>query len=366
MIKQLALITLALLYCCIASSANADTTSIAQGFGLKVHTGVFQYHHKEMELLRSNPATAIEVLYILKGNGEKSWHKFYGYPKYGVSYFFMDLGNREILGYSHSIYPFIEFPIYSPIKNLNLGLIVGSGLGYITKTYHRTQNFKNTAISSHFNAFINLGATLNYSLNNRVSLNANFNLIHFSNGSYKKPNSGLNYTLMSAGASYTLNSLKTFKSTEYPFKNETHRIMLLGIASQKEVKGAGGPKYFVGSLSVEYSYPIKRLWRAGLTCDFMFDTSNKFILNYQHVDWETPWQAAKGGIAINSELILNRLSAVFAFGGYVYNLNSNNGKVYQRVGLRYRPTNRFFLHLALKTHWNIADYLEFGIGFKIL
>ncbi|HCY00463.1 MAG TPA: hypothetical protein DG754_10020, partial [Bacteroidales bacterium] len=129
MIKQLALLSLTLLYCLIANSASADTTTIAQGFGLKVHTGVLQYHHKEMELLRTNPATAIEVSYILKGNGEKLWHKFYGYPKYGVSYFFMDLGNRKTLGYSHALYPFIDFPIYSPSKNLNLGFIVGSGLG---------------------------------------------------------------------------------------------------------------------------------------------------------------------------------------------------------------------------------------------
>lgn len=366
MIKQLALLSLALLYCCIAKSANADTTTLAQGFGLKVYTGVLQYHHKEMEILRRNPATAIEVSYILKGNGEKLWHKFYGYPKYGVSYFFMDMGNREILGYSHAIYPFINLPIYSPSKNLNLGFMVGSGIGYVSKTYHRTQNFKNTAISSHLNAFINLGATLSYCVNNHVTLNASFNLVHFSNGSYKKPNSGLNYTLMSVGANYTLNNLKTPKSTKYPFINENHRLMLLGIASQKEVKGTGGPKYFVSSFSVEYSYPIKKLWRAGVAGDFMYDTSNKYILDYQQVDWKAPWQAAKGGLTINTELVLNRLSAVFALGGYVYNLDSSDGKFYQRVGLRYRPANRIFLHLALKTHWTIADYLELGVGFKIL
>jgi len=366
MIKQLTLSILALLYCHNASSANADTTTLKQGLGFRVHTGVLQYHHREMEILRSKPSTAIEILYVLKGKGEEPWHRFYGYPQYGVSYFFMDLGSREILGYSHAIYPFINFNVYSPTKNVNIGLLAGSGLGYVTKAYHRTQNFKNTAISSHFNAFINLGATLSYSLSSHIALNANFNLVHFSNGSYKKPNSGLNYSLLSVGANYTLKSIKTSSIKAYPFLAEKHRLMVLGVASQKEVKGAGGPKYSVSSFSVEYSYPIKNLWRVGLSGDFMYDTSNKFILDYQYVNWETPWQIAKGGIAINTEFILNRFSTIFALGNYVYNLDSSNGKVYQRVSLRYRPTYRIFLHLALKTHWTIADYIEVGVGFKIL
>lgn len=349
----------------LASTDTTDTTSM-HGFGVKVHSGVLQYHHKEMALLRSKPSMAIELSYTIKSNGTRQWHKFYSYPEYGFGYIFMDLGNPEILGYSHAIYPFINLPIYSPSQRLKLGLYIGSGLGYITKTYHRTNNFKNTAISSHLNAFINLGTTLSYSLNKNFDISSSVNLMHYSNGTYKKPNSGLNYSFFSVGANYCLPYQPKISKKPNIFPTEKHRLLALFIATQKEVKGAGGPKYPVAALYLEYSYPLKALWRFGVSADFMYDTSNKFILDYQGVEWNNPWQIAKGGLMLNTEFILDRLSAIFAFGTYVYNLDSQNGIVYQRLGLRYRASNRIFLNVSLKTHWTIADYLELGIGFKLM
>ncbi|MDY0348670.1 MAG: acyloxyacyl hydrolase [Tenuifilaceae bacterium] len=368
MIKQLAVLSLALLYCCIATPASADTTTIAQGFGLKVHTGVLLDHHKEMEILRRNPASAIEVSYILKGNGEKLWHKFYGYPRYGVSYFFMDMGNREILGYSHAIYPFINLPIYSPGKNLNLGFMVGSGLGYAGKTYHRTQNFKNTAISSHLNAIINLSATLSYCISNHVTLNANLSLIHLSNGSIKKPNYGLNYTLLSLGIQYGNFNAKPKNHEEKKVRSEKHRILLAISGSTKQAVAFNDPNFCVASGSIEYSHKVwSPLFRVGGSLDFMYDNSHSLILHNHSIAYGSDWELAKLGMAVNAELILNRLSLILHFGGYYHNLSRKikNQWVYQRVGLRYRFTNGLWAHVALKTHLNIADYIEFGLAFKL-
>jgi hypothetical protein len=337
-------------------------------WGVTIYSGILQYHHKEMEIMQENRPDAIEFSYIFVGDGSKLWHKFYNFPKFGITYKFMNLGSPTILGYSHSIYPFVTFPLYSPFKKINFGLHVGPGLSYATKIYHRTENFKNSAISSHLNAYINLGLKANFSISKKLTIGAGFHLVHYSNGTFKKPNSGLNYSLVSLGLVYAHKNDNLQYDASYSFTDKKNRILLVGTGSYKEIKGAGGPKYGVGSFSFEYSRPIKKLWRYGVSMDVMYDKSNAFTLDYESVPWTSEWQLLKTGLTLNTEVILNKLSAVFYFGGYIYNIseNSDNGPVYQRIGLRYRVIDRMWLHLALKTHWGSADYVELGAAFKIL
>lgn len=353
------------------SYANNDLQDSSKNdHRLKIHfySGILQYHHKQMEIMLDQRSKAVEFSYALSGDGKKLWHTFYNFPEYGLSYNFMDLGSRSILGYSHAIYPFITFPLLNQSKRFQIGLHVGPGISYVTKVYDRTENFKNSAISSHFNAFINLGSKISYKISRRATLEASTNLIHLSNGTFKKPNSGLNYTFFSLGFSYLNKSYPKFNELLYSFSDEKNRILLTGVGSYKEVKGAGGPKYWVGSFSVEYSRPIKKLWRYGFSWDLMYDDSNGYILYTEQVPWESKWETFKSGITLNTEIILDKLSAVFHFGGYVFNKNNpdNNGTIYQRLGLRYRTSNKVWFHLALKTHWGSADYVEFGLAYKIL
>lgn len=351
-----------------AVNTRQDSSVNVHNFSVRFYSGILKYHHKEMEIMQDKRASAVEFSFAMSGSGKKLWHSFYNYPTFGLSYKFMDLGNSSILGYSHSVYPFINLPILSHSNKLQIGLFVAPGMSYITKIYHRTDNFKNSAISSHFNAYINLGSKLSYKISKKLTIEAGAHLAHFSNGTFKKPNSGLNYTLFSLGFSYLNKSSKLYSDTLYSFPIEKNRILIAGVGSYKEVKGAGGPKYWVGSLSVEYSRPIETLWRYGFSWDLMYDDSNGFILDTERVPWNSTWETFKSGVTLNTELILDRLSAVFYFGGYIYNKNrpNNNGLMYQRIGLRYRISDYLWFHFALKTHWGSADYVEFGIAYKIL
>jgi hypothetical protein len=194
-------------------------------------------------------------------------------------------------------------------------------------------------------------------------------LVHFSNGSAKKPNYGLNYTLLSIGAEYGNINVPRSSANHYRFSTEQSRILIAFAGSRKEAMGYNGPKFGVATGSVEYSHPIwSPLFRIGASLDFMYDDSHSQILKENGIAFGSNWETAKLGTALNAELILDRLSLVLHFGGYYYNLSSDikNQWVYQRVGLRYRLTNRFWAHMALKTHWNIADYIEFGIAVNVV
>jgi hypothetical protein len=320
-----------------------------------------------MEVLKQENAFAFQISYVVAGNTNKLWHSFYRNPQIGITYKFMDLGNREILGYSHTLFPFINIPIIQKSSAYKVGFSIGSGLAYLTKKYHFEENNLNLAISTNLNAFVDIGLFLEYRFYKKANLTAGFHLSHFSNGTLKKPNYGLNYTLVNLGLKYDISELERFDNINYSFSDKNNRFAILGLGSLKEINGIGGPKYSVLALSLEYSRQLHMLWRYGFSVDIMSDKSNAQTLNLEQIQWDNQLQLLKTGITFNTEFIFDRLSAVFYFGGYTYNKSrhAKNEFVYQRLGLRYRFTNNLWLHLALKTHWNVADYIELGVAVKI-
>lgn len=280
----------------------------------------------------------------------------------------MDLGNRSILGYAHCIFPFIEIPITQQSNSFEIDFRTAAGIGYMRKVYNPQTNYQNSAISTNMNAYIDLGLMANVRVAKNIWVTGGAHLTHFSNGSVKKPNYGLNYTLVSVGFLYKEMEHNPLKKGQYAYSHEKGRLLFTGATSRKESVGIDGPKFWVTSSQLEYSIPIVTpLFRAGVSLDFMYDKSNSLILDNSNIQWESDWQIAKFGAAISTEFILEKTSLVLFLGGYYHNLSRtvNNQWVYQRIALRYRFTERFWAHFALKTHWNIADYLELGVGYKV-
>ena len=340
-----------------------------QALSFDLYWGYLQYHHPEMAALKQSPAQAIKVSYILNTSGNKLWQSVYRYPAVGVSYMFMYLGHDDALGYAHIVSPFIAVPVVRQTKRFSSDFYAGTGIGFMPKVYHPIHNSLNTAISTHLNIFIDLGLRISYQLTSNLRLNGGAHIAHFSNGSIKKPNYGLNYTLLSVGLQYGSHGTERSSNGQYNFDTETNRLLVLIAGAQKEATGFNGPKFGVTTSSIEYSHPIgSPLFRIGTSLDFMYDGSNKLILEENNITFGSNWELAKLGVAVNAEIILDRLSLILHFGGYYHNLSRNikDQWVYQRVGLRYQLTPRLWAHLALKTHWNLADYIELGIAVNVL
>lgn len=352
----------------LGQNPNSDWATQGHSVALDMYWGYLQYHHQEMAYLKQTPAQAVKLSYILNSNGSKLWHNVYRYPKVGISYMLMDLGHRNILGYSHSVSPFIKTPIFNLGGNFSSDFFVGSGLSYMPKVYHPISNSLNTAISTHINVIIDLGLSVSYFVNDNLKLNGGAHITHFSNGSIKKPNYGLNYTVISLGIQYGNFNAKPEKTVQNLDKVEKHRISLVGSGSVKEAIGFNGPNFGVASGSIEYSRQAwSPLYRVGTSLDFMYDGSHGLILQNNNILYNSNWELTKLGVAINAEVILDRLSLILHFGGYYHNLSrgTSNQWVYQRVGLRYKFTNDVWAHVALKSHLNYADYIEFGLAFKL-
>jgi hypothetical protein len=352
----------------LSASNIYNSDKKVNGIAINFYSGYLQYHHLEMWVLKEHRASAIELTYAKQVDGSKLWHSVYRNPNYGISYKFMDLGSSNILGFSHCFYPFIDIPLLKPNNRFSTDLHLATGIAYIPKTYQPQSNPLNSAISTHLNVYIDLGLLFSIRLMDILWLKGGVHITHFSNGSFKKPNYGLNYTLASFGLQYTYKGNTLAKNDYYPYLKELNRFIAIGAGSVKEAIGIGGNKYGVATGSLEYSYPVGMpLFRLGASLDFMYDGSNALILDNSGLEWGSDWQLFKLGTALTSEFIFDKLSLMLYFGGYYHNLSRqiNNQWVYQRLALRYRTGDRIWFHIALKTHWNIADYIEFGVAAKL-
>jgi hypothetical protein len=85
---------------------------------------------------------------------------------------------------------------------------------------------------------------------------------------------------------------------------------------------------------------------------------NDSILNYTAAD------ILRVGIKFNYAFIMHRMSVPVEFGAYVYDKRNIDGLFFHRVGLRYMINKHLIANLTLITHWAVADYFEWGLGYQ--
>ena len=132
------------------------------------------------------------------------------------------------------------------------------------------------------------------------------------------------------------------------------------MASLKELMPHGGRKYAI--------YGGNVFARSILAPKAGFEIGLDIFSNQSHIDFEplvtkTQWSLLQLGIYSAYFVPMNHIHFVFGMGAYVRDWYKPNGPIYHRIGVRYQWFNGLFGHMAIKSHWAKADYLELGVGF---
>lgn len=340
----------------------------------KVYSGIVAPHHIQMESLAKGPTSGTEINYLFNFDKNSFYDKLYNspYTGFGVSYEY--LGNPEQLGLSFAAYTFMELKLFK-IKNLNFNTRVTGGLTYITKKFDFIANPENIAIGTNVCFYFNLNFGVHYPIKNTpISLRANAGMIHFSNGSVKKPNRGLNQIQYTLSAAYNLVDNRTYnedyildKTVEKP-----HEFTFMAtITSSDEYKigdiGRGGG-YLCSTGALGYSYAYSPLGKVGLSADIFY---NENLYWYWDTNWDTlvmvltqPKEIIRSGISVGHELVYKKLSLVAYAGLYFYNKVKPHDFLYTRFGLRYYVFKNVFVNATVKAFGFKAHYIETGIGFS--
>ncbi len=338
---------------------------------VKLQYGLLMSHHLELDIFKSH-FPAFEINLQKATYGKHRWEAEYGYPLIGISLWYSGLGGFPELGSAIALYPTINFPLVrNNIQSLNFKL--GIGLGYLTNRFDRIENYKNFAIGSHLNIAASLFFEYRRKISRMLTFTTSMGLTHFSNGSMKTPNYGLNILTASVGvSSYLSNPNRSLKRKILPelysFEFDGRKYLSIEFATAlayKDMSQQYGESFFVGAAFVNIMGRVSYKSKFGIGFDVTYDGSDNLVLERQYVEVSNKMNLAKTGVNIAYELVMDRLSFLFNIGFYMSGMERSEGENYQRLTMKYLITDKLFANMVLSSHVGKAEYVGFGLGYQI-
>jgi len=338
---------------------------------VKLQYGLLMSHHLELDIFRSH-FPAFEINLQKATYGKHRWEAEYGYPLIGVSFWYSGMGGFSELGSAFALYPTINFPIVRDNKQ-SLNFKLGIGLGYLTNRYDRINNYKNFAIGSHINIAASLYFEYRRKMSKMLTFTTGFGLTHFSNGSMKTPNYGLNILTASVGVSSFLSNPNRSLNRKilpelYPFEFDGRKYLSVEFAFALAIKDMSqqyGERYFAGAAFMNIMGRVSYKSKFGLGIDFTYDGSDRLVLERQYIEVPNNASLVKIGINAAYELVIGRLSFLLNYGYYVKAMDKSEGELYQRLSMKYFVSKDVYANMVLSAHMGKAEYVGFGLGYRL-
>ena len=354
-------------------SAKTNDTIIEPNLQIELRTsyGFIICHHPEMKVFSSH-FPLFELSLDQATFGRKSWQSKSNYPTIGLSFLYTGIGEQPELGRAFALIPHMSFNCLKSKRN-QLNFKLGIGIGYLTVKYDAVTNPKNTFIGSHLNAAIDLSMDYSYMVTNRLGLTAFIGFTHFSNGSSRTPNNGINIAHGGIGAKYFIKEPKQRiskqQSDNQQYKNWNKENISFTFAftySRKDIDeylgyGKSWPAY---NLQFNALKRLTEMSKIGVGVDLVYDCTDKEVLRQKGIEF-TDIEILKPGINAAYELAFGNTSFMFNFGYHIAGKDLCEGRVYQKLGMLQNIGKGVFATITLTTHYGWADYIGFGIGYRI-
>jgi hypothetical protein len=287
----------------------------------------------------------------------------YNYPEYGVSVFYTTLGNDQVNGREFGLFPFFRLNIISK-NRFNLYNQIGTGLSYVTRKFDLQNNYLNVAIGSNLNIHFNFKLGVSYQVVKKMQLQSGLSFDHLSNGNLSEPNLGLNSLTAYAGIGYFIGQQSEKKKLEIEPYTSSHHLEFIYSVGGKHPRSLNSKLYFTSSATFEYKWEPFRVLHLGVGADLFYDTSTGAEMQASNLMYKAV-DDFRTGLHLSQEFVYNRLSLIIQEGFYMILTDQvNHYPMYNRGVVRYRPTEKFFFQLSMKSHLNILDYPEIGLGLR--
>lgn len=332
------------------------------GAEIKIHYAFLMAHHNHMRILTEQHFPIYQLNLFKSGNHGKEWQQLYRFPQYGLSILYSPLSSPNYMGFGIGIVPFINFPMYQK-NRFSTNFFVGSGIGFIEKPFHITENYKNEAIGSHLNAVLMGQTDFRFRISQYTDISAGISITHFSNGKAKTPNLGINNIGIFTGF-----------TRHFPIKNEVkvinskkdHRLWehnFFFSVSMKQIYPVGGKNYLYTAYSLNTKRIMNKKRKIGAGIDVFYDYSDR--AHFQNKGFDNPdITYIKPALYALHDFRLGKMSIFFHIGTYLYAFDKNQhvGMIYDRVGIQYYFNDFISSLVALKTHYAKADCIEWSLN----
>jgi hypothetical protein len=285
----------------------------------------------------------------------------------------MHFGNPEVLGQAISLYPSVIIPLYRQGNGV-LRAHIGSGFSAITRKYHPVNNPENNAIGSTINNITQIGLGWNWQTRAGWNLEGGLNFTHYSNGSFQNPNLGINAFCAGISIARPIGKTKShvYKDTLHLPQTLARRYFSLrkGLAVQSNVPG--GPQHLAFSLASSYMVKTGRRNATGAGLHLGYN-NGEYRWQLRRLPESTQsLHLSSSDVAIHAvnEWYVANISLVTMAGFYVYDPFFKIAPVFIKLGFHYYPFKTpgslkdMFFFGSIKSHFFIADYMEFGLGYR--
>lgn len=346
----------------VATLAFSQGERVSTRIGARAYPGYLIAHRADASNLETHIFGAEVYAEFERFNHPELAH--YNRLKSGITALFMDLGNPELTGRVYGIVPYFELGLTKPNRPTQIRFRMGSGLGYITQKFDIQENRKNMVIGSHVN-----GAMQLYFLAERqfgaIDVDAGIGITHFSNASFRVPNLGINMPSLYIGLGYSIErSNKTFKPLHVASDKAYFEVSALYGFKERTVSRP--VSFHIKNIQVKRILPSSksRKWRLGI--DIASDPTYTYDeIKAEYVDNPPITQTLEIGLSGGAEWSMGNMAVLADLGFYVYQAENKKYLPYQRLGFRYNVNKHCFIQTTLRTSFGIADYMEWGAGYRI-
>jgi len=329
--------------------------------GVRLHYGYIFAHTKSIEAAAHSNPLGIQTDFSWHFTSDNAYNYCNCYPRLGLSFYYWDFRNPEILGQSLNLLAFAE-PFFRPAKKLSFSIRPGLGISYMNNPYDELTNPENLCYSTQFAFVLLINLSAYYKITDHFQLNIVGNYNHISNGGIKLPNKGLNYPSISVGIDYSIQKIQFTKREKVP-RSDFQRSNYLRTAIFLGFKGIpeDDKLYYINGILGKFGRRITQM--SAFTCgiEFIIDGSEKYLSTiYSEIPANAPYIASLTG---GYEYLLGKFSMTFDLGIYLLNTNRRTDLLYQRFGVLYKIREKVCFGINLKTHRHVADFFDLRIGY---
>lgn len=334
--------------------------------GVKVQHGWIVPHHSSIRYVTHESLNGAEVSLTTDSYGRSNWDALYRYPRLGIGYLYTDLGNDEIHGVANAAFMTLDIPFTSFTKRFTPSYQFCLGLAYINRVFNPTENPLNYAISTPLNVYASLRFNASYRFYKHSEVYLGLCLSHYSNGRIATPNRGLNTVAWQFGLRTDLlpERYERIVPDELPPK-KYHTLMLTLSGGIKTDDQLSGKHYPVTTLVGDYAYRFSRKYGVLAGFDLFYDASigpNKEAMLEVEAQRSDLYQM---GLHAGLCARFSGLELYGHIGHYLYASYTKYTRTYLRLGIRYSWGTPWMVNLSIKSHRAIADYVEWGIGYRL-
>jgi hypothetical protein len=332
--------------------------------GLRYGNGILLPHKEELHYLNNGRYQSVELNYEWRVDGSHRWHKIYAYPSFGFSATFSHHGDSKKLGRSIALSTYARLPLLRITDRSKLNLRMSGGGLYVENPFDPVSNHRNLAIGTHLNVFVQCMLEYSLRLNQDwdASLGMQFN--HFSNGSYLKPNKGVNYAMLSAGVYRVFN--RDFRKPEiqdrYIPKTEL-AVMISGSLRSPHINS--NSQFGVGTLNFHFNRRFSRKFFATAGTDLVYNAANRRDLEIRNLAEVSRSENFQMGVFAGVGMRMGKTSLVITKGYTVVSYDGPTAGIYHRFAFRQQFHPDFFYHIGIFSNYFKANFLDFGIGYTI-